>query len=32
MSEKCTDGPYANLISTERVILQIEPYRVRRNG
>lgn len=29
LSEKYTGGPYANPITTERVILQIEPERVR---
>lgn len=29
LSEKYTGGPYANPIQTERVILQIEPERVR---
>lgn len=31
-SEKYTGGPYANPIQTERVILQIEPERVRSQG
>lgn len=32
LSEKYTGGPYANPIGTERVILQIEPERVRGQG
>lgn len=32
LSEKYTGGPYANSIATERVILQIEPERVRGQG
>ena len=32
LSEKYTGGPYANPIETERVILQIEPERVRGQG
>lgn len=32
LSEKYTGGPYANPIGTERVILQIEPERVRSQG
>jgi PPOX class probable F420-dependent enzyme len=32
LSEKYTGGPYANPIVTERVILQIEPERVRTQG
>ncbi len=32
LSEKYTDGPYAMPIETERVILQIEPERVRGQG
>ena len=32
LSEKYTGGPYANPIQTERVILQIEPERVRGQG
>lgn len=32
VSEKYTGGPYANPIGTERVILQIEPERVRSQG
>jgi PPOX class probable F420-dependent enzyme len=32
LSEKYTGGPYANPIGTERVILQIEPERVRVQG
>jgi PPOX class probable F420-dependent enzyme len=32
VSEKYTGGPYSNPIGTERVILQIEPERVRSQG
>lgn len=32
VSEKYTGGPYANPIGSERVILQIEPERVRSQG
>ncbi|HET9076980.1 MAG TPA: PPOX class F420-dependent oxidoreductase [Acidimicrobiales bacterium] len=32
LSEKYTGGPYANPIGSERVILQIEPERVRGQG
>jgi len=32
VSQKYTGGPYANPIGTERVILQIEPERVRSQG
>lgn len=32
LSEKYTGGPYSNPIVTERVILQIEPERVRTQG
>jgi len=32
LAEKYTGGPYANPIVTERVILQIEPERVRTQG
>ncbi|HWE56813.1 MAG TPA: PPOX class F420-dependent oxidoreductase [Acidimicrobiales bacterium] len=32
VSHKYTGGPYANPIGTERVILQIEPERVRSQG
>jgi PPOX class probable F420-dependent enzyme len=32
LADKYTGGPYANPIQTERVILQIEPERVRSQG